>query len=140
MPAIQADFSKISHEYENLAAGVYRGSVEDISEGKAEDGKQSPLIFKLRVTEGEKKDSVISDFVYLKKKDGTANSIGLGRVKGYAIAVLGEEAANGAAIDTDQIKGGTIEFVVEEETYEKPAEKGGGQGKRSKVAKVLRAS
>lgn len=134
MPRLEADFEKISTSFESLPAGEYRVQIEDIVEGETKK-KIPQLMFKLVVTEGEKEGGVITDFVTLKQHDGKVNKVGLGRIKAYAEAILGVEAANGSAIDTDDLKGGTCMIVVAERTYE--ATDGSGQKTSSDVKKVL---
>lgn len=135
MPKLQADFEKISTSFETLPAGTYRARIDDIVEGETKENKIPQLMFKLIVTEGDKADSVITDFVTLKTREGKVNKVGYGRVKAYGEAILGVEAANGDEIDTDDLKGGVCEIVVSERTYE--AKDGSGQKTSSDIKKVL---
>ena len=136
MPRIQEDFSKISTEFEQLPPGEYRMAIDEIEEQTAEDADNPALIFKSVVTEGDKAESVCWDYVYLKTNKGKKNKIGLGRLKAYAVAILGEEAANNAeGYDTDDLLKGTFLGVIEQETYEK--KDGSGQATASRLKKVL---
>lgn len=137
---LEADFSKISTDFEPVPAGAYRVKILSLEEAESKENKLPGLNFELEVTEGEHAKRKLFDSVWLKQKDGKPNNIGLGRIKAYAAAILGEEAANGGAIDTDSFAGSIVEVVVEVETYTKPPEKGGGEGKRNKIAKVLKAA
>ena len=135
MPKLQADFSKISSSFESLPAGSYRARIDDITEGETKENKIPQITFKLVVTEGDMENRVITDFVTLKTKEGKRNDIGYGRVKAYAEAIMGEEYANSGELDTDDLKGGTVEIVVAERTYE--AKDGSGQKTSSDIKKVL---
>lgn len=137
---LEADFSKISTDFEALPNNVYRVKIMELTEGETKENKLPSLSFEHEVQEGEFKGRKLFDFVTLKQKDGKPNNIGLGRVKAYAAAILGDEAANAGAIDTDAFKGSIVEVVVEIETYTKTPEKGGGEGKRNKIVKVLKAA
>lgn len=141
---LDADFSKISTDFEPLAAGAYRVKIVEMEERQSSGGFPQ-INFKHEIVEGDQKGRFVFDSVTLQMKDKktqavVANTIGLGRIKAYAAAILGEEAANSGSIDTDAFKGSVIEVVVEIETYTKPPEKGGGEGKRNKITKVLKAA
>lgn len=136
MPRIEADFSGISSSFEALAAGEYIVKIDDIEESETKENKLPQMVFKMSVQEGDKKDSVIFDYVTLKQNDGKVNKIGLGRIKAYAEAILGEAAANDTSgIDTDELKGGRCQIIVESRTYEKD----GAQQTGNKIKKVLAA-
>ena len=139
MAKLEANFSEISMDFEPLPNGSYRVKILDIKEGETKENKLPSLSFELEVTEGEFAGRKLFDFVTLQQKDGAINKIGYGRVRAFAQAVLGEEAAAGSSIDTDELKGNICEVVVEINTYEKDASKGGGQGKNNKITKVLKA-
>ena len=119
MPKITEDFSKISSSMEPLPEGEYRLRLEEIEEPEVEAGRNPPLIFKSVVTEGEHTDRQCWDYVYLAKNDGEKNKIGLGRVKAYAEAILGKEAANATdGFDTDDLLKGEFTGVMKARTYE----------------------
>jgi hypothetical protein len=139
MPRLDADFSAISSSFEPLAPGDYRARVVEIKDGATKKNNLPQLTFSLEVTDGEFVGRKITDFVVLKQNDGKVNNIGLGRVKAYAEAILGAEAANGNSIDTDELVGGECILVVSSRTYEKKNEDGssGGQATSSDIKKVL---
>lgn len=137
MPKLEADFGKISHEYQAIPDADYRVTIDEIKETETRENKLPQLEFHLKVAEGEYEGRKLTDFVILKQNDGKVNEIGLGRVKAYAIAVLGEEAANGSAIDTDELRGGSCIVVVKSRTYEK---KDKSQGTSQDIKKVLPVS
>lgn len=142
---LQADFSKISTDFEPLPAGVYRVKIEEQEDGQSKENKYPQINFGLVVQEGEFKGRKLFDSVTLQMKDKktqqvVANTFGLGRIKAYAIAILGEEAGNSNAIDTDAFKGSIVDVVVSIETYTKTPEKGGGEGKRNKIDRVVKAA
>lgn len=136
MPRINEDFSKISSSFEPLPDGDYRFQLDEIEEQEASEGKNPALIFKSTVTEGEHKDRQFWDYVYLVTNDGKKNKIGLGRVKAYAEAILGQEAANNPeGFDTDELKSGTFLGIIKARTYE--AKDGSGQKTSADLKKVL---
>lgn len=119
---IEADFSQISTEFTPLPASdePYAFVLEEIEEGQTKGTPPLPqLIFKSKVTAGEHTNRMYNDYVVLKTKDGKANNIGLGRVKAYAEAILGKETANGAALNTDDLKGGSFQGLIKADSYEK---------------------
>lgn len=134
-PRLEADFSGISTSFEALPDNTYRLKILNIEEKETAVSKLPALNFSLEVTEGEFTGRRLFDFVTLKNKDGKRNDIGYGRVKAYAEAVLGKEAANGGAIDTDELKGGTCEAVVVRESYKRS--EGASEEFSNKVKKVL---
>ena len=134
MPRITEDFSEISSSFEPLPEGDYRAEITEITEGETKENKLPMLTVQLTVTEGPHAKRVMSDFVTLKTNKGEKNSIGLGRIKAYAEAILGAEKANDkAGIDTDELLHGTCIIVVKSEPYEK----NGVQVMSSKIKKVL---
>lgn len=139
MPRLEADFSQISTSFDPLPVGEYRASITTIKDGETNKNKLPQLTFELDVTEGEFVGRKLFDFVVLKQNDGKANKIGLGRVKAYAEAILGAEAANGGAIDTDDLINGEVLLVVSLRTYTKKNEDGSdaGQNTTNEIKKVL---
>lgn len=142
---VEADFDKISTEYQQLPGGTYKCNIVDVEVGETKENKLPMLTFNLQTVEAVKQGDeevpagrTINDFVTLKNKDGKRNEIGLGRLKAYAIAVLGEEQANGGAIDTDALKGGQCLIIVKRETY--TPKDSNEQKISSKIAKVLPVS
>lgn len=135
MPKLQANFEKISTEFEAVPPGEYRAVVEEIEESKTRKNQLPQLVIKNKVTEGEFEGRIITDFVTLQTNEGKKNDIGYGRIKAYAIAVNGEEAGNGEEIDTDDFLHGTVTLVVVPDIYEKNGE----QVQSSKISKVLPA-
>lgn len=130
---IQEDFSKIAMDFEPLPADSYKVRIAEIEEGETQENKLPKLNFKLEVTEGEYEGRIIFDSVVLKQKDGAVNKIGLGRVRAYTAATLGDEAAAGGEIDTDELKGNTCEVVVTQRKWEAD----GKSGVQNEVKKVL---
>lgn len=133
---LEADFTKISTEFESLPEGDYNVVVDDIEEGESGDNKLPQLVFMLEVTDGDYAGRKIRDYVTLKTNKGARNDIGYGRVKAYAQAILGDDAGNGENIDTDDLKKGSCTIVVKEETY-KDKKAGGEEKKASRIKKVL---
>ena len=134
MPRIQEDFSAISSSFEPLPAGDYRVRVTKIEEGETRDNKLPQVTIELTVLEGALEKRTMTDFVTLKTNKGEKNKIGLGRIKAYAEAILGEERANDTSgIDTDELNGGECIIVVKDDTYEQD----GVQKHTTKIKKVL---
>ena len=129
MPVLQDDFDEISSSFESLDEGDYRFRLTEI-EDQSEDSelvaqlrakqKMPALIFKSEVVEGKRKNSIQFDYVYLTTKDGKKNKVGLGRIKAYAEAILGKEAANGKSIDTDALVNGEFIGYIKQRTYKAP--------------------
>lgn len=136
MAKLEANFSEISMDFEPIPADTYRVKILDVKDIESKD-KNPGLSFELEVSEGEFAGRKVFDNVYLKQKDGGINKVSYGRVRAYANAGLGEEAAAGNSIDTDELKGLIVQVVITKETYEKSPEKGGGQGTKNAVSKVL---
>lgn len=142
-PRIEGDFTKISSSYEILPEGTYRFMVDEIEAGKTKTAGLDQLIFKLKVVGGEHDGKPFSDFCVLKTNKGEANTIGLGRVKGYAEAILGQEAANSPeGLDTDQLLKGQFDGIIKHDSYEKKDAAGAvvGQGTSAKLVKLLPAA
>lgn len=118
---LEADFTKISTEYVPPVAGDYQMVVEDIEEGKTNSGLPQ-LVFTNKIVGGEYEGRTIKDFVVLQQKNGKVNDIGYGRVKAYAEAILGKEAANGGELNTEDLKGGAFTGVLKDDSYEKDGE------------------
>lgn len=135
MPKINADFSKIATDFENLPEDSYRVLIEEIEEGETNENKLPQLKFKLKVMEGPMEGKTITDFVVLKQNDGKVNNIGLGRIRAYAQAILGEEAAAGDSIDTDELRGGSCTITVKHRTYKD--KKSGEEKVSADIKKVL---
>jgi hypothetical protein len=119
MPRLEADFSGISTSFEAIPDDTYRVKIGEIEEKTTKESQLPALNFSLEVTEGPFAGRVVFDFVTLKTKQGTRNDIGYGRVKAYAEAILGKDAANGGGIDTDELKGGTCEVVITKESFKR---------------------
>lgn len=129
---IEADFSQISSSFEPVPDDSYRAQIVEITENEKNNKPQ--VVFELEITEGPHKGRKLFDFLILQQNDGKPNKVSLGRVKAYAEATVGKEAAAGQAIDTEELKGGTVEVVVKSRTYDKD---GGGQGTSSDIVKVI---
>ena len=125
MPSIQADFSKISTEFTPLPDGIYTCTIEDITEEKTKQNQLPMLKFELSVSDPnhpDYEDRKLFDNIVLRTNKGKPNQIGLGQLKAYAIATLGEEAANGGEIDTDAMKGSQVGVEVKTRSYKPEGE------------------
>ena len=132
MPKIQDNFAEISSQSEPVPPGEYRAVLFEVEE-KTSSGGLPQLVFKNRIIEGDHKDREAWDFVVLQTSKGEKNKVGLGRVKAYAEATLGEEVANGGELDTDDMLQHDVLLVIEPNTYTKD----GKQVTNTKIAKVL---
>lgn len=146
-PMISDDFSSVNSNFDPLEADkMYRFQISKIVDQEndpewvaANPGKSPALIFHSEVIEGPRVGAEIQDWIYTKKKDGSRNKFGLGRIKAYAEAILGAEAANSAkGINTDDLNGGTFDGVMKAEPYTDQVTK---ESKQSiKLGKILRPS
>lgn len=139
---IEADFTKVSSSFEQLAEGQYRFKVEEIKMGDEKPGAQTPLLFVSKVQGGDRADTPYTDFIYLKTKKGEANAVGQGRIKAYAEAILGDEAANNpSGLELDDMLNGTFDGIIKHESYEKKNADGTNEQKMAaRLVKILRAS
>lgn len=137
MPKLVADFTKISSSFENWPEGDYRVRVKDVEEGKTKTNKPQITVI-LECTEGDKAGQEIRDFLTMTKDDGKPNNVSLGRIKAYAEAILGDEAANNPeGIDTDDFKGGDCIILVKHKKDTRPG--AGENDMQMKIDKVLAA-
>lgn len=136
---LEADFSKISTDFEPVPTDTYRVKVTKIEAKETQENKLPSLNIELEIISGDFSGRKLFDFVTLKQKDGKRNDVGYGRVRAYTIAILGEEAGAAGAIDTDALLNGSCDAVVTIETYTKKPEKGGGEGRQNRISKVLPA-
>lgn len=136
MARIEADFTNISSSFEPVPDDTYRAKIVEIKDDKPSSGGLPQVMFELDIVEGPMEGRKLFDFCILKQNDGQPNKVGLGRIKAYAEAILGDEAAAGAAIDTDELKGGVVDVVTKQRTYKK--KDGSGEGLSVDIAKVLR--
>jgi hypothetical protein len=143
---IDADFSTISSNTDRLEPGTYRFVVksaapEEPDSSKPHDPtKQIPFTIVSEVVNGPRAGYEMSDRIYLKKKDGGPNKMGLGRVKAYAEATLGEAAANDKNFDTDQLIGNAFDGNVVHEPYTDSSTTPPTQKFAVKIGKILPAS
>lgn len=144
---IDADFTKISSSFQALEDGEYQCAVTDIEESETKENKLPQLIFTLEVNDPNHSahtGHVLKDYIVLVQKNGKPNRIGLGQVKAYAEAILGEDAANNPeGIDIDELKNGTVLAVVKQRSYDKKNQDGtasGEQGVTNEIVKILPVS
>lgn len=144
---VEADFSGISSSFEPLEEGEYNFKLIEIQEQandeewKAKnDGtdKIPAMVFVSEVLDGERAGAQTFDYVYTKQKDGKVNKVGLGRIKAYAEAILGKEAANSTTgIDTDALPGNAFKGFIKHRSY---ADKVSGEQKiGASLSKILPA-
>lgn len=122
MPKITADFSTINENasFDALPAGEYRGVLAKPVHGTTKKSGLPQVQFEIDVLEpAEFAGRKLFDFVTLQTNKGQPNAIGLGRVKAYAIAALGEDAANNPdGIDTDDLEGANVSLDVGIRSYD----------------------
>lgn len=147
MPKIAADFTKISSSFQALEDGEYQCVITDIEEGETKTSKLPQVIVSLEVNDPnhpQHTGHVLKEYIVLVQKNGKPNRIGLGQLKAYAEAVLGQDAANNPeGIDTDELKNGSVLAVVKQRSYDKKNDAGeetGEQGVTNDIAKVLPVS
>lgn len=140
---IQADFSAISHEFVPIPPGDVVCVVDQVEEGTKNDKPQVHIVSKVKdPSKPELEGREVHEFLVLTTNDGKPNKIALGRIKAYAIAILGEEAANSKeGIDPMDLKGGTVGLTLEEGTYTKTTDTGEKVTKKNtEVAKVWKVT
>lgn len=140
---IEADFSQISSNTDRLAAGNYRFGIVSAGPQDASEvgqGKQPAFIIVSEVTQGERIGAQIQDYIYLQTKDGKPNKSGLGRIKAYAEATVGNERANAKDFDTDELIGNQYDGVMEEESYTDTKVTPPVQKTTTRLKKILPAS
>lgn len=140
MPVISGDFSKISSEFQPLDDGDYLFMIEDVIEGKTRNSQLPQIEIKMKCVDPQHPDKEgypLTDFITLETKKGGANRVGLGQLKAYFEATVGEEAANNpSGLDTDELKGSTVRLILKKRSY-KP--EGGEERFVNDVSKVLSA-
>lgn len=147
---VEGDFSQISSNFEPLTEAKYHFkliSIEDQTDDpdwkakNATSDKQPALIFISEVVEGDREGAQVHDYLYMKTKKGAPNKIALGRIKMYAEAILGEQAANNPkGIDTDELINGEFDGLVKIETYQKDNPDGSGTkvpGSKTVISKTF---
>lgn len=123
---IEADFSQISHEFQHLEDGEYQVTIEKIEEGETRDSKLPTVTVVSRINDPnhpDRENFPVYDRITLRTKKGEPNRIGLGHLKAYAIATLGEEQANSPeGIDTDEMIGAACILVIKQRSYKQDGE------------------
>ena len=145
MPTINADFTKISSSNEPVDAGEYVVQINEIEEGVSETNKTPYVNCTLEIQDPrhpQYEGRYLYDRCFTATKEGKINRMGLGRIKAYAEATLGEEAANSPhGIDTDAMKGSKVIVVVAQRQWEKKDPTTGettDSGVSNDIKKVLR--
>jgi hypothetical protein len=146
-PVIPGDFSKISANSEPLTAGTYRFRLDRIIDqendpewkaANAVNNKQPAVIFISEVSEGDRAGTEVQDYQYFKTKEGKPNKRALSRLKAYAEAIQGQEAANSPqGINTDTLPGGEFIGIMEVESYMDNKVSPPVQKSSVKLAKIL---
>lgn len=144
---ITADFTQISSSFQALEDGEYQCQITEIEEGETKANKLPQVLIKSEVKDpnhADKDGHVLYDYIVLVQKNGKPNKIGLGQIKAYAEAVLGNDAANNPeGIDLDDLKNGTFLAVVKQRSYTPKVEEGqpaADQRITNEIVKVLPVS
>lgn len=126
-PVVNADFTKISSNSDPLAPGEYLFRLDRIIDqatdpewtaNTANAGKSPALVFISEVLEGDRAGTEVQDYVYTVSKEQKPIKRGLGRIKAYAEAIQGQEAANSPqGINTDTLPGGEFKGIMVAEAY-----------------------
>ena len=136
MAVMKANFANIAMDYEPLPAGDYRVRIEEAEDGQTSTNKEKTSI-KLVVTEGEHEGRVLYENLVWSTDKGDLNKVSLGRLRAYATAILGEEAASGAELDTADLVGGICTVVLKLKT--RVRKDTGESVTENQIAKVLAA-
>ena len=147
MPKIAADFTKISSSFGALEDGEYQAVITNIEESETKTNKLPQVVITLEINDPnhpQLSGRQLKEYIVLMTNKGEPNRIGLGQLKGYAEAVLGQDAANNPeGIDTDELKNGSVIAVVKQRSYNKKNQDGtesGEQGVTNDIVKVLPVS
>jgi hypothetical protein len=151
MPIVAADFTRVSSNFDPLSEGQYRFKItkivdqsqdEEWKAANAANPTASPAtIVSSEVQEGDRIGAVTSDYLYFTTKEGKPSKMGLGKLKAYAEAILGQEAANDPkGIDTDALVGGEFLGFMKAESYMDKKVVPPVQKTTVKLAKILPAA
>lgn len=140
---IQEDFTKIASSYEPLPDGDYEVTIEGIEETETQENKLPMYTFTLKVDDPrhpELEGYTLFDRAVTRTNKGQLNRAGLGRIKAYAEATLGEEAANSPeGIDPEEMINSKCVVVVKQRGWEKKDSNGNviDSGMSNDIKKVL---
>lgn len=122
-PRIQADFSQISSSFDPLPDGDYECVVKEMTDEITKENKLPMVKVTLEVDDAKHPEAAgrqLFDNLVLQQKDGKPNKVGLGQLKAYAEATLGEEAANSPeGIETEPMVNSRVIAVVKLRSWEK---------------------
>lgn len=143
MARIQADFSQISSSFEPVPDGDYLCVIKEMSEKTTKENQLPMIAVTLEVDDPNHPDQqgrLLFDNLVLVQKDGKPNRIGLGQLKAYAEATLGEEAANSPeGIDTEPMVGSQVIASVKLRSWTKGEPPNQETGQSNEVKKILSA-
>lgn len=140
---LEANFTNISTEFQDLEDGEYIGVVEDVEDKETEEDKLPMSVYTIKVTsvvgnvDPKQIGRIKKDYVTVMNKDGTKNEMNLGRIKAYEIAGFGEAAGNSDSIDNARHKGINVRFVVQSKMQKDKKNPSAPPTKRANIVKVL---
>jgi len=122
MPRIEANFAEISENIGPLPSAPYRCVIKEITNDKVGQPPKDRINIKMEVDDPSKPEFAgreLYDRIILQKNDGQPNKMSYGKIKQYAIATLGKEAAQDPnGYDTDAFLNGTVVANVVLENYD----------------------
>lgn len=116
---IEADYQNIDHERKDIAPGVYRAVIKEIEDKPSKSGLPM-LTFTLKIDDTDaplETDKEVRDYIVTQTKERKPNKLGLGQLKAYAIAIMGDDYANGSGIDTDDLLAGVVTVEIGQREY-----------------------
>lgn len=145
MALIQHDFTQISSSMEPLPDGEYECVVKEIDGNAVSKESSLPMVkVTLEVDDPKFPDysgRLIFDQFTLQTKEGKPNKVGLGQLKAYAEATLGDEAANSSeGIDTDAMAGSKVLAVIKLRSWSREVNGITETGTSNNVKKILRVA
>lgn len=143
MPVVRANFDTVQTGFSTLPTDDYKCRVEEVAfDAEARNPFHTITLVVDDPDHADFNNQKIWDRIYMNKKDGSVNKMSLGRIKEYAIAILGEDNSNGDNINTDDFVNGEVILTVEVEPYETidPITKVKKSGESNRVKRVSPAA
>lgn len=113
MPRVTgADLTNVSTKNEPLPADVYTCVIREANIEGDSNSPQVVVVSEVDMPGTDFHKRRIWDRIYLNKKDGTPNEFSMKQLKRYFEAVVGEEAANQAEPDTDDLINGKVQLKL----------------------------
>lgn len=140
-PRINASMKDVSTDFNPIEPGIQRCEIVEVKE-VTNDGPPLRTEYHvkckvLEIIENGKEEDVgrtFTDRIYIHKKDGELNELGIAQLKRYFEVTVGDERANAEDADTDELIGGQFRVQTKFESYEVKDNLTGQTEKRKKTA------